>query len=247
MEINLHLEDMKKLTELAEISCLLQPELKRRFRKCTDPGDESYEALYIASTLLDPRYKSLLNPVQLNSAKQEVLKLLNCDSSNSSSVHSASSSSCQELEEPPPKKKSWFSHLSKVLEEKVKESLQRASKRPHGGLDELEQYLEKVQTYPDDVESLQFWAEHREMYPALSSVAVDILSTSAPVEGVFSTAGNATTGKRNRLSDKNLERVRSSSERIKTTSIAKKINCSLKPISFLYVKQKDLNLLLKLN
>ena len=43
MEINLHLEDMKKLLKVQEISCLLQSELKRRFRKCTDPGDEYYE------------------------------------------------------------------------------------------------------------------------------------------------------------------------------------------------------------
>ena len=187
MEINLHLEDMKKLPEVQEISCLLQSELKRRrFRKCTDPGDEYYEPLYIMSAMLDPRYKSLLNSIQLNSAKDEVHKLLNGDASCSSSVHSVSPSSHQESEDPPPKK-SRFSHLTRVLEEKVKEGLQRASKRPRGEL-ELEQYLEKVHAYSDDKDPLQFWVETREIYPTLSSVAFDILcipGSSAPVERVL--------------------------------------------------------------
>ena len=158
------------------------------------------------SAMLDPRYKSLLNSIQLNSAKDEVLKILNGDASCSSSVHSVSPSSHQESEDPPPKK-SRFPHLTRVLEEKVKEGLQIASKRPHGEL-ELEQFLEKVHAYPDDKDPLQFWVETREIYPTLTSVAFDILcipGSFAPVERVFSIAGHVTTGKRNRLLGKNLE------------------------------------------
>ena len=43
----------------------------------------------------------------------------------------------------------------------------------------------------------------------MSVIAIDTLVTpasSAPIERVFSTAGNATIGKRNRLTDKNLGR-----------------------------------------
>ncbi len=43
----------------------------------------------------------------------------------------------------------------------------------------------------------------------LSSMAIDMLSipgSSAPVERVFSTAGESTLGRRNRLSEHNLER-----------------------------------------
>ena len=46
-------------------------------------------------------------------------------------------------------------------------------------------------------------------YPLLSKHAVDTLvipGSSAPIERTFSTAAEATSGKRNRLSDKNLER-----------------------------------------
>ena len=46
-------------------------------------------------------------------------------------------------------------------------------------------------------------------YPLLSVVAVDLLiipGSSAPVERTFSTAGDASSGKRNHLSDRNLER-----------------------------------------
>ena len=54
---------------------------------------------------------------------------------------------------PPPTKRSRFSHLSKLLEKKVKEGLKQASKQPPGGL-QLEQYLENVHTYPDDKDPL---------------------------------------------------------------------------------------------
>ena len=210
MELNLHLEDTKKTPELAAISSLLQSELKKRFRKCTDPGDEFHEPLYIASTLLDPRYKPLLNPTQLSSAKVELLKMLkdsNGSSSESSSVQSGSPST-RHHEDPPPTKKYRFSHLSKVLEEKAKEGLHKVSKRPPGEL-EMESYVENIHAYPDDNDPLSFWIQNQEKYPAMASVAFDVLTipgSSAPVERVFSTAGHATMGKRNRLTDQNLER-----------------------------------------
>ena len=108
MEINLHLEEMRKIPDVAEVSTVLQSELKRRFRKCTDPADETYEPLYLVSTLLDPRYRPLLNPVQLKSGKEEVLKLMkhaNGDLSPSSAC-SGSPSSHQEAADPPLTKRS---------------------------------------------------------------------------------------------------------------------------------------------
>ena len=132
MELNLHLDDMKKISEVAAVSSSLQSELKRRFRRCTDPGDENHEPTYIVSTMLDPRYKSLLNPTQVNHGKVELLKMLkdySCGDSSTGPSSSQSESPAQHVEEPPPKKKSRFSHLSKLLEEKAKAGLHKASKR----------------------------------------------------------------------------------------------------------------------
>jgi len=77
MELNLHLGEMKKVPEMMEVSNVLQSELKRRFRRCTDPGDPNHDPLFLMATMLDPRYKVLLNPIQLESiVRKRYLKKL---------------------------------------------------------------------------------------------------------------------------------------------------------------------------
>ena len=74
---------------------------------------------------------------------------------------------------------------------------------------EVTRYFETVESLADSVDLLEYWESQSHEYPLISAVAVDILAipaTSAPVERVFSSAGESTAGKRNRLSDKNLER-----------------------------------------
>ena len=64
-------------------------------------------------------------------------------------------------------------------------------------------------TTNNDIEPVQFWREAEGSYPNLALIAVDILVTpasTAPEERMFSTAGDSTRGKRNRLTDHNLER-----------------------------------------
>ena len=209
MELNLHLEDMKKVSELRNVCGIFQSELKYRFRRCTDPGDPGHEPLFLVAALLDPRYKLLLNPVQMETAKKELLKELKeaAGSSNSGSSDDGASpqQSTEEPEEPRPKR---FCHLSRLLEKKVKEGIQKVAKAP-AGLQQLDQYIQAVHQLPEDFDPLQFWIENETMYPLLASVAVDVLTipgSSAPIERVFSTAGLCTGGKRNRLADKNLER-----------------------------------------
>ena len=125
--------------------------------------------------------------------------------SSSSSAHSGSPAAHQEEPEgPPPKKRSRFSHLTKVLEQKLREGLEKAAKHSCGEL-EWEQYMQAVHSVGDEDDPLSFWLEHQEAYPLLSSLALDVLcipGSSAPVEGVFSTA---TSTKRNRLAGKSLE------------------------------------------
>lgn len=61
----------------------------------------------------------------------------------------------------------------------------------------------------DNVDPVIIWVQQDKNYPLLSTVAKNVLiipGSSAPVERVFSTAGESICGKRNRPSDKNLER-----------------------------------------
>ena len=67
--------------ELGVASKRLQTELKKRFKKytVTDPNDEKYQCIFLVGTALDPRYRLLLNPVQLSATKTQLLKeVCNC-------------------------------------------------------------------------------------------------------------------------------------------------------------------------
>ena len=94
MDLNLHLEHMKSHSDnlIGEVARTMQTDLRRRFRKFTDPGDSQYNPLYIIATALDPRYKVLLNPGQTASARVHLLKeikdMVDHDSSSSSECDS---------------------------------------------------------------------------------------------------------------------------------------------------------------
>lgn len=71
------------------------------------------------------------------------------------------------------------------------------------------QYLAIVHSVPDDIDPINFWVQQEKDYPLLASLAVELLSipgSSAPIEHVFSTTGESSSGKRNRLSAKYVER-----------------------------------------
>ena len=106
-----------------------------------------------------------------------------------------SSATCAEVasEEPPTKR---FRHLNKVLERRRKESLKRNSKLPLGKV-EVDRYFEPL---AEEADPFEYWLSHQESYPLLTSIASSIPEASAPVERVFSNAGESTMGKRNRLS-----------------------------------------------
>lgn len=75
---------------------------------------------------------------------------------------------------------------------------------------EIENYLKcKPSTDDMQLDPIQYWVNKVDSYPLLSPIACDILTTpasTAPVERTFSVSGEATKGRRNRLTDYNLER-----------------------------------------
>ena len=89
-----------------------------------------------------------------------------------------------------------------------KEGLQKKSKLPPGH-SEVNNYFDSLESLGDDADPLDCWLAQKSICPLLSFIAVDILivpASSAPVERTFSSAGESTTGKRNRLSNHTLER-----------------------------------------
>ena len=128
------------------------------------------------------------------------------ESSQSSSQCASPSTDHEEDGQPPGEKR--FKHLRKVLELRIKEGIQKASTLPPGK-SEIEHYFSSVATLSEKEDPITFWLNNESTYPLLSSLAVDLLcipASSAPVERTFSTAGESTCGRRNRLSDQNLER-----------------------------------------
>ena len=101
-----------------------------------------------------------------------------------------------------------FKHLDKVIEQRWKENLEKSAQLPPGK-EEVERYFALSVALSDRVDPVMFWLQNESQYPLLSPIAIDLLcipASSAPVERTFSVATESTIGKRNRLSDKNLER-----------------------------------------
>ena len=156
------------------------------------------------ATFLDPRYRLLLDSIQTESAKRGILKEF--QNTGASVAMDTEEEETTESEPPPPSKK--YRYLSSILHEKKKE---QASSRPttpsdKPELDELTLYASSKLDISEDVDPLQFWTDGENAYPLLASLAYDLLcipASSAPVERVFSTAGLISSGRRNRISDKN--------------------------------------------
>ena len=95
-----------------------------------------------------------------------------------------------------------------MIEQKWKEGLKRSAALPPGRA-EIERYFTTIESAAEGVDPLEYWVDLKSTLPLLSKVAVDMLvipASSTPIERVFSTAGETSIGRRNRLSDSNLER-----------------------------------------
>ena len=75
---------------------------------------------------------------------------------------------------------------------------------------QLNQYIEcRVSKEEKKLDPYEYWLMKKNEYPDLSQIACKILAfpaSTAPVERIFSSRGEATKGKRNRLTNNNLER-----------------------------------------
>ena len=63
-ELNLHLQDMSKMNGLGAVSRRMLTDLNRRFLFATDPDVYNFDAVYVASTLVNPGYQKILNDTQ---------------------------------------------------------------------------------------------------------------------------------------------------------------------------------------
>lgn len=117
MDICLHLQALSR-ARAVQSSRLLLRELKRRFRKYTDPGDTDHQTIFLVATSFDPRHRLMLSGAQLEFAKQELLKTLKeaAKENNRASSSSENESTCndnviQDCEQPPNK---HFRHLNQI-------------------------------------------------------------------------------------------------------------------------------------
>lgn len=211
MELRLHLEQMKNVHGLCLVSCNMLEDMERRFGFMLNPTEANFDPLFITSTFLSPTYRELLSNEQVAAARSNLLKQMSPNQQIEKEVEPDSNEVDSNLgtadpsKEPSPKK---FRNLMELLKEKQRAKEISCSGSQSDEEIELEKYASCFQM-DEDEDPIAFWHENAIMYPLLSNVAFDLLSTpasTAPVERVFSTGGEVTTGKRNRLTASNLER-----------------------------------------
>ena len=76
VELRHHLGDMKKIDAVGKVADTLLSELERRFGKLLDSSNKDHDPIYMIATLLDPRYKMILDAEQIVYAKKACLKHL---------------------------------------------------------------------------------------------------------------------------------------------------------------------------
>ena len=216
IELQHHLEDMMKIDKLQSVSKIMALELERRFSNLLDPAHENHNSLYMVATLLDPRFKNLLEKEHIAYARKECIKLL-CNGDYESDSENAASSSqpvpsvleASESDDEPANKR--FRYVFDIMDKKATEKKEVAKRQPNLPELQLDCYIHTTARtrYDPDSDPILFWIQSRESYTFLAPFAIDILaapSSSAPVERTFSTAGIATSGRRNRLAKDNLEK-----------------------------------------
>ena len=214
MELDIHLEQSKSINGLSSIAAIMQEKLKEQFNYITNPQQSDFDPIFAICTFLNPEYKDILDEGQKSAAKVQLLSWINSTSSSQelqiilpatedqASFQTSSLSSTDSESEPPSKK---FRHVQELLAEKRRLGASQVVLKPEEL--EIKKYEEaEIDTNSFDDDPFTFWLHNQKYYPTLSMAAFDLLSTPAtttPVERIFSTGGNSTQGKRNRLTDSN--------------------------------------------
>ena len=204
---------MKKISGIAVLANKMLLDMSNRFKFIVDTGFEYFDPVYVASTLLNPPYRGILSQEQTDAARVYILNLTTHESAHDQSQSAAQSAHTMDivgdesaaLVEPQPKRFKHLSRVSSLLDQSEKEIVTVQSQ-----VIELNDYLQaKVSEVDLQLDPLVYWINRLSRFPSLAKIACDLLAvpaSTAPVERIFSTSGEATTGRRNRLTDENLER-----------------------------------------
>ena len=210
-ELHLHLEQLKNSPDFVDTVRLMQLKLRERFDYITNPRATNFDPLFTICTFLNPEYKDILNEDQELVATTRLITWM----TSYPEVVNQVNQWCKVLQ----MMIMIVSHLQKnsntsrsLLIEKrraAKESAVETMLQPEVEVKKYTEMNTSSNSLDDDRDPFIFWQQNEYAYPLLSKAAFDLLSTppsSTPVERIFSTGGEATTGKRNRLANHNLER-----------------------------------------
>ena len=205
LELSMHLEQMRQVNRLSQIAKSLLHELQRRFAYITNPNHYNFDAIFITCTFLSPGLRDVLTDEQKQAAKVNIINLLDV-------IHEDPGNDNMDIEQPneyndesPSPKR--FKHLSLLLAEKKKQRHQQ-NHTISEVQQEMDHYVCSIYQQSMDDDPFEFWLQNLSSLPNLANFTLDLLTvpaSTAPIETVFSVGGEATTGKRNRLTDHRLE------------------------------------------
>ena len=218
LELEMHLKDEieKKSNATMTIAKKMLENLKQRFAYATDVRDSKFDPIFVTATFLNPAYKAILEDVQVRAAIRYLKELCKptVQETLPNLIEDDDATYVPEVEipvdevqesEPPSKRPRLLSRVALLLKEKQKDKGKNTCSSEEK---EIERYNQEQFDVKLEDDPLHFWANTKD-FPAIASVACDVLCTpasTAPIERVFSTSGESTSGKRNRLADYNLER-----------------------------------------
>jgi hypothetical protein len=201
MDLLEHCKEFEQQQGFTQIARVVANEMRRRFTYILDPSSEKFQPIYAVATMLDPSVRPLLSLKDysslLDAAKSDAIRIMR---QANSSVGMDNQSLVES--EPSPSSTASSNKYQRLFRQLATQEEQHTNSRSAiSSVDnELRSYLLMEQRKVSD--PVQFWMSQEQAMPQMSQLALDVFSvtaTSAPIERVFSHAGIATHGRRNRL------------------------------------------------